>query len=229
MIKEISAKQTQIVTCGYRRVYDKKQMLIQDCKNIENTTNIKEYLEILKESYLFNELWNKVYISEIINKNNIRFNKKYELGEDFLFNLDYIKKIDKASYINEPLYIYTDGETGLKLRYRPDKFNIEYELTQYLENVYKEQKWDMDYIYNRFARVYYNQIIDIYKPNNPANKKERDQQLKEIISKKEYQKELKELEKKVTDKKMKIAIKYFFLKGKNMIKLFVFLNNVRKG
>ena len=87
----------------------------------------------------------------------------------------------------------------------------------------------MDYIYNRFARVYYNQIIDIYKPNNPANKKERDQQLKEIISKKEYQKELKELEKKVTDKKMKIAIKYFFLKGKNMIKLFVFLNNVRKG
>lgn len=229
MIKEISAKQTQIVTCGYRRVYDKKQMLIQDCKNIENTTDIKEYLEILKESYLFNELWNKVYISEIINKNNIRFNKKYELGEDFLFNLDYIKKIDKASYINEPLYIYTDGETGLKLRYRPDKFNIEYELTQYLENVYKEQKWDMDYIYNRFARVYYNQIIDIYKPNNPANKKERDQQLKEIISKKEYQKELKELEKKVTDKKMKIAIKYFFLKGKNMIKLFVFLNNVRKG
>ena len=44
MIKEISAKQTQIVTCGYRRVYDKKQMLIQDCKNIENTTNILLYL-----------------------------------------------------------------------------------------------------------------------------------------------------------------------------------------
>lgn len=229
MIKEISTKQMQMVTCGYRRVYDKKQMLIHDCKSIENTTNIQEYLEVLKESYLFNELWNKVYISEIIKKNNIRFNKKYELGEDFLFNLDYIKKIYKASYINEPLYIYTDGETGLKLRYRPDKFNIEYELTQYLENVYKEQKWNVDYIYNRFARVYYNQIIDIYKPNNQANKKERDQQLKEIISKKEYQKELKELEKKVTDKKMKIAIKYFFLKGKNMIKLFVFLNNIRKG
>lgn len=228
MIKNISINKTQLVTCGYRRVYDKKQMLIQDCKNIENTTNIKEYLEILKESYLFNELWNKVYISEIINKNNIRFNKKYELGEDFLFNLDYIKKIDKASYINEPLYIYTDGETGLKLRYRPDKFNIEYELTQYLEKIYKEKNWDMNYIYNRYARVYYNQIIDIYKPNNPANKKEKNQQLQEIISKKEYKEELKKLEKNVTDKKMKIAIKYFLLKGKTMIKLFVFLNNIRK-
>lgn len=229
MIKNISINKTQLVTCGYKRVYDKKQILIKQCKNIENTTNIKEYLEILKESYLFNELWNKVYISEIINKNNIRFNKKYELGEDFLFNLDYIKKIDKASYINEPLYIYTDGETGLKLRYRPDKFNIEYELTQYLEKIYKEKNWDMNYIYNRYARVYYNQIIDIYKPNNPANKKEKNQQLQEIISKKEYKEELKKLEKNVTDKKMKIAIKYFFLKGKTMIKLFVFLNNIRKG
>ena len=229
MIKNISINKTQLVTCGYKRVYDKKQILIKQCKNIENTTNIKEYLETLKENYLFNELWNKMYISKIIKENNIRFNQKYELGEDFLFNLDYIKYIEKASYINNPLYIYTEGETGLKLKYRPNKFNIEYELTQYLEKIYKEKNWDMNYIYNRYARVYYNQIIDIYKPNNPANKKEKNQQLQEIISKKEYKEELKKLEKNVTDKKMKIAIKYFFLKGKNMIKLFVFLNNVRKG
>ena len=229
MIKNISINKTQLVTCGYKRVYDKKQILIKQCKNIEHTTNIKEYLETLKENYLFNELWNKMYISKIIKENNIRFNPKYELGEDFLFNLDYIKYIEKASYINNPLYIYTEGETGLKLKYRPNKFNIEYELTQYLEKIYKEKNWDMNYIYNRYARVYYNQIIDIYKPNNPANKKEKNQQLQEIISKKEYKEELKKLEKNVTDKKMKIAIKYFFLKGKNMIKLFVFLNNVRKG
>ena len=229
MIKNISINKTQLVTCGYKRVYDKKQILIKQCKNIENTTNIKEYLETLKENYLFNELWNKMYISKIIKENNIRFNQKYELGEDFLFNLDYIKYIEKASYINNPLYIYTEGETGLKLKYRPNKFNIEYELKKYLEKIYKEKNWDMNYIYNRYARVYYNQIIDIYKPNNPANKKEKNQQLQEIISKKEYKEELKKLEKNVTDKKMKIAIKYFFLKGKTMIKLFVFLNNVRKG
>ncbi len=227
-LENMTINKTQLVTCGYKRVYDKKQILIKQCKNIENTTNIKEYLETLKENYLFNELWNKMYISKIIKENNIRFNPKYELGEDFLFNLDYIKYIEKASYINNPLYIYTEGETGLKLKYRPNKFNIEYELTQYLEKIYKEKNWDMNYIYNRYARVYYNQIIDIYKPNNPANKKEKNQQLQEIISKKEYKEELKKLEKNVTDKKMKIAIKYFFLKGKTMIKLFVFLNNIRK-
>lgn len=228
MLKNIINSESQIAVCGYRKIYDKKQMLIGKSKNIENTTDIKQYLETLKENYLFNELWNKIYISKIIKENNIKFNKKYELGEDFLFNLDYIKYIEKASYINEPLYIYTDGDTGLKLRYRPNKFNIEYELTQYLENFYKEKNWDMSYIANRFARVYYNQIIDIYKENNPVTKKEKDKQLQEIISKKEYKEELKRLEKNVTDKRMKIAIKYFFLRGKFMIKLFVALNNIRK-
>ena len=227
MLKNIINSESQIAVCGYRKIYDKKQMLIGKSENIENTTDIKQYLETLKENYLFNELWNKIYISKIIKENNIKFNKKYELGEDFLFNLDYIKNIEKGSYINESLYIYTDGDTGLKLRYRPNKFNIEYELTQYLENFYKEKNWDMSYIANRFARVYYNQIIDIYKENNPVTKKEKDKQLQEIISKKEYKEELKRLEKNVTDKRMKIAIKYFFLRGKFMIKLFVALNNIR--
>ena len=218
MLKNIINTESQIAVCGYRKIYDKKQMLIEK----------SEYLETLKENYLFNELWNKIYISKIIKENNIKFNKKYELGEDFLFNLDYIKNIEKGSYINESLYIYTDGDTGLKLRYRPNKFNIEYELTQYLENFYKEKNWDVSYIANRFARVYYNQIIDIYKENNPATKKEKDRQLQETISKKEYKEELKKLEKNVTDKRMKIAIKYFFLRGKFMVKLFVVLNNIRK-
>ena len=228
MIQYLEKNDLQLVTCGYRKLSDKGKMLIKDNTSILKTTNIKEYLEITKENYLYNELWNKVYISSIIKENNIKFDVNYELGEDFIFNLDYIKFIEKAGYINEPLYIYTDGEQGLKLRYRTNKFEIEYNLTQYLEKIYIEKKWNMDYIYNRYARVYYNQIIDIYKENNPATIKEKDEQLKNIVTNPKYKEELNKLQKKVTDRKMKIAIKYFFLKGKNMSKIFVRLNNLRK-
>ena len=86
----------------------------------------------------------------------------------------------------------------------------------------------MDYVYNRYARVYYNQIIDIYNKNNPATMKEKDEQLENIVTNLRYKEELNELQKKVTDRKMKIAIKYFFLKGKNMAKIFVKLNKLRK-
>lgn len=228
LVEYLEQNDLQLVTCGYRKLSDKSKMLIKDNTSILKTTNIKEYLEITKENYLYNELWNKVYISSIIKENNIKFDANYELGEDFIFNLDYIKFIEKAGYINETLYVYTDGEQGLKLRYRPNKFEIEYNLTQYLEKIYTEKKWDMRYIYNRYARVYYNQIIDIYKENNPATIKEKDEKLKNIVTNPKYKEELNELQKKVTDKKMKIAIKYFFLKGKNMTKMFVRLNNIRK-
>lgn len=228
MISNMIKNKSQLVTCGYRRVFEKNKMLISENDKILNTTNIKEYLETTKENYLYNELWNKMYISKIIKENNIKFNKKYELGEDFLFNLDYTKYIQRASFINEPLYIYTDGEYGLKLRYRANKFEIEYGLTQYLEKFYIDKKWNMDYIYNRYARVYYNQIIDIYKENNPVTDKEKDEQLKKIITNPKYKENLNELQKKVSDKKMKIAIKHFFLKGEKRIKIFVKLNNFRK-
>ena len=228
MISNMIKNKSQLVTCGYRRVFEKNKMLISENDKILNTTNIKEYLETTKENYLYNELWNKMYISKIIKENNIKFNKKYELGEDFLFNLDYTKYIQRASFINEPLYIYTDGEYGLKLRYRANKFEIEYGLTQYLEKFYIDKKWNMDYIYNRYARVYYDQIIDIYKENNPVTDKEKDEQLKKIITNPKYKENLNELQKKVTDKKMKIAIKHFFLKGEKRIKIFVKLNNFRK-
>ena len=228
MIKCMEEKGSQLVTCGYRTIYEKKEKLIKQPHKVQNTTNIKEYLEIVKESYLFNELWNKLYIANIIKENNITFNLKFELGEDFLFNLDYLKYVKKASYINEPLYIYTDGQEGLKLRYRANKFEIEYDLTKHLEEFYREKEYPLEYVYNRFTRVYYNGIMNIYNHNNPATKKEKNEQLEIFIKQEQYQKDLNFFKDKITDKKFRIAVNFFFLKGKNMIKLFIFIKNRSK-
>lgn len=227
MIKNIKTNDSQLVTCGYRNSIAQNDILI-NYKETLSTNDIKKYIEILKENYLYNEIWNKLYITEIIKKYNVKFDTKYELGEDFLFNLDYTKHIDIASFINKPLYRYTDDQNGLNLKYRKNKFEIEYSLTQYLEKIYQEKKWNLDYVYNRYARVYYNQIIDLYNKNNPLSTENKNKMLKEIISAPEYKENLESLQKKVTDTKFKIAIKYFFLKGEKRIKLFIKLNNIRK-
>lgn len=228
MVNRIEQDRSQIVTCGFKKIFSKEEMLLKNPEEVKLTENIREYLEILKENYLYNEIWNKLYIAEIIKKFNIKMKPEIDLGEDFLFNLDYAKHINKASFINEMLYKYTDGNTGLKLKYRKDKFDIEYKLTQYLEEFYKTNGWNMNYIYNRYARIYYNLIIDIYKYNNPETDEEKNNRLKEIISNKQFNDELNFLKNKVTEKKFKIAIKYFFLKGEKRIKLFVKLNQIRK-
>lgn len=229
MLETMKSTNSQLVTCGYKTVNKKTIGRIDDYQMIENTEDIQQYLEKVKDNYLFNELWNKLYITSIIKENNIKFDSNFELGEDLIFNLDYLNYVQRASYINEPLYIYTDSDCGLNLKYRKDKFQIEYNLTKYLESFYQENGFSMEYIYNRFARVYYNGILNIFQKNNPSSQQEKEKQLEEFIKTEQYHQDLNFLKEKVTDKKFKIAINYFFLKGKFAIKLFLFLNQLIKG
>ena len=226
MVAYLECNCSQLVSCGYKTSDNKTIRLVKQDDIIKTTNDMQVYLETLKSNLLFNELWNKLYLSSIIKENGILFDEKYELGEDYLFNLEYLYYTEKACYINEPLYIYTVSDDGLKLKYRKDKFDIEYRLTKILKEYYLKKGYSMDFVNNQFARIYYNGIIDIYKSNNLANRKEKDEQLKEFISRKEYKDDLKSLKDNVTDKKFKFAIKYFFLKGKGRIKFFVLLNKL---
>lgn len=229
LVAKMENAKAELVTCGYKTSNGKIERRIDNSEKLRDTTDIQEYLEVVKESYLFNELWNKLYITSIIKEQEIKFDEKFELGEDFIFNLDYLKYVKKACFVNELLYVYTEWQEGLKLKYRKNKFEIEYELTKYLEKFYKEKSYSMEYIYNRFARVYYNGFLNIFQANNMLTKKQKEEELDRFVSSKQYKDDLNFLKDKVTDKKFKIAINYFFLKGKNRIKLFMKINNLRKG
>ena len=226
MVSRLEVNNADLVSCGYKTSDNKIHRLIESHEDIKCSTDLQRYLEKLKKNLLFNELWNKVYVNEIIKSNSILFDETYELGEDYLFNLEYLKNIKKACYLNEVLYVYTVSDTGLKLKYRKDKFDIEYDLTKKLKEYYQEMGYSMDFVNNQFARIYYNGIIDIFKDNNPLSKKEKNNQLKEFITEENYRLDLEFLKDKVTDKKFKLAIKHFFLKGQRRIKIFVLLNNL---
>lgn len=76
----------------------------------------EETLIIIQEEELFDavdkimlqNVWNKIFSRELIQKNNIHFDETQNMGEDFQFVLDYMKAADlhKCVVINEPLYYY---------------------------------------------------------------------------------------------------------------------------
>lgn len=87
--------------------------------NLENNfdESIIEEKTILESKSLFNKilddneefdgfLWNKIFISEILKHNNIRFPKEIKIWEDMYFVLTYLKYIDKIIVIKEKLYLY---------------------------------------------------------------------------------------------------------------------------
>lgn len=68
---------------------------------------------------------NKIYKSEIIKKNNIRFDTTLSLGEDTLFNLAYNKHVEKVHFDNHTYYLYyREDENSLFSRYREDIYEI---------------------------------------------------------------------------------------------------------
>ena len=55
MIDKIEKDESQLVTCGFKKIFSKEEMLLKNSENVNLTANIKEYLEILKENYLYND------------------------------------------------------------------------------------------------------------------------------------------------------------------------------
>ena len=63
------------------------------------------YKNIIKYPVYMNSVWNKFYKKEIIEKNNILFDKKLYASEDLLFNLQYINICNGIKYIDQIITI----------------------------------------------------------------------------------------------------------------------------
>ena len=54
----------------------------------------------------FNSPWCCLYAKEILDRNQIRFDCNTQLGEDFIFNVQYLKQYKKGRYLNKAYYNY---------------------------------------------------------------------------------------------------------------------------
>lgn len=82
---------------------------------IEAVKVIKEekFASIFLESSYAGYACNKLFKSDIIKNNNLRFDEKIFNGEDFPFTTEYILYVNKVAYIEQDLYYYYFRETGI--------------------------------------------------------------------------------------------------------------------
>lgn len=87
---------------GYRQDY-----IWQENGNRSYIVKKEEFFNLQKRFHL-QQLWNKVFLHEHIQKNHLRFDVNQNMGEDFQFVLDYMEtvRIDECFVINEALYYY---------------------------------------------------------------------------------------------------------------------------
>lgn len=108
------ANESDIVICGYNLIAGDniKQMLPGNSKG--NIKDIDRLIPGLFSNWFINSPWNKLYKRSLI-KNG--FNTDCSLGEDLLFNLEYLKGVNTFTAINKALYNYiSDNEGSLTKR-----------------------------------------------------------------------------------------------------------------
>lgn len=146
MINLIEINKTDAILCGYSQdilknniVINKKSVMMP--KNIIfGNRNIVKNIPNIDYNKIFSFVCSKIYKTEILKKNKIKFNNKL-FGEDYDFNLECFRKINSLIIENKTYYHYIKNrnEVSLTERIIPNFFeNINNRFTD-MVNLLKEK------------------------------------------------------------------------------------------
>ncbi|WP_195244231.1 glycosyltransferase family 2 protein [Clostridium celatum] len=159
MLKTIKNTNDQLVVSGVTNVFKDKQIEKNFTKieSISLENNSEGFIELIKDYSIYGPC-RKIYIKEIIDKNNICFKKELFFGEDLVFNLQYLEHIKSISIINKSYYYYRMNETSItntfKVR-KPNNINeINIRLNNYIKKHYDENEKIYLIIKERFIKEY---------------------------------------------------------------------------
>ncbi len=111
------------VVSDYKSNIEKKVLFTED-----HNYSCVSRLDFIRmyEKWVIQMPWNKLYKLKIIKTSKIRFDENLSLGEDILFNIDYLTNSNgNIAILNKPIYNYTrTGIESLDNKYYPDLKSI---------------------------------------------------------------------------------------------------------
>lgn len=126
------------------------------CQAIEDRIAKEDFFS-LNQYELLGIPWNKIFRRTILEENHIRFRPNLSLGEDLIFNLDYLHCLtDGFVFVNRPLYHYTIGSLdSLSSKYYPDLAGIYRKIYLRIKDELCSipgayEKWELEYAHSRF-------------------------------------------------------------------------------
>lgn len=175
----------------------------------ENKEEIKKFsnndVDVLEKKNLYdiyirdmlNSPCGRIYDSEIIKNNSIKFQVNVCKGEDLRFNIDYFKVFEgKIIFLNKPLYIYDVDLEGSNLKYTSNELELTIENYEYL--LYNFNKYfEIDdnknaFLYRKYFKIVIDRLWRYYK-NIGIKKKIDDINVMDILEKSDIDKKNKKI------------------------------------
>lgn len=124
-------KKNHFTCCGYltERFSQRGSIKFRPVRYSRNHTDTiaKQNVLSLYTSGLFNTVWNKLYEVSLLNEYNIRFPSEYCLGEDIIFNIQYLRILQgEIIVVNSLCYHYIiKNDQSLSQKYYKDFYDIQ--------------------------------------------------------------------------------------------------------
>lgn len=108
-------------------------------------------------------LWNKIFRSDIVKQNGMKFEKNVTVWEDMFFVLEYLKCSKKVHIIKNKLYYYRYREESAVNNLRIDKYRSKYEIMKKLKNLMSNEseqcRHKISYLYYETMLSYINKAF----------------------------------------------------------------------
>lgn len=162
LVQAVEETEKTLVICDYFQ-FDETQRDMRSVRPLEGTYPMDRFLKKLLRNpcaHYYGVLWNKIYHTSVIRENQITFQEDVSLGEDFIFNLEYLKHMDVVECIPEKLYHYWWKRPGsLSNLEKREEDVIEERLQVYeaYESLFRFKK-----VYNRYRSLIQYYIVKFY-------------------------------------------------------------------
>lgn len=122
-----------IAICGFHHHYQGRDII--RIPEVPGQSGEENFLSLYGQGFL-NMPWNKLYRRELMGS----FDESLNLGEDLLFNLDYLRRADGISVVKEALCHYIQDDTGVSLssRKRTDRLELAKRIWRETRAFYRE-------------------------------------------------------------------------------------------
>ena len=166
MINQLVKDEADTCICGFSKVNDKGEIAYPNVladEVFEGEDVLKCVFPRMFGSYpgkndkIEMSVWAKLFSTEIIKKNNIRFPSEREyISEDIIFGLSYYKYCKKITVSKDVGYLYHDNPGSLTTKYNPNRFILQKKLTK--EEITKVRQLGIEIecierIYNTFLGI----------------------------------------------------------------------------
>ena len=148
MVRRAEKDGSELVIGGYDQYFGERKSF-HNLAGRDDTVPCDDMMRHLCDhanSYFYGVLWNKLFVSDLVEKQQCRFQQGLTWGEDFAFVMDYLAGVKQVSFMKDSLYDYrrTAGSTSIQqvidcVKHPAQNTLIKGELYRHLKDMYKKR------------------------------------------------------------------------------------------